>query len=805
VSRDPAQEGGAPGPDAGAGRPGGGEAPGEAPGTASDALTEALEESRRVANLAGRLARVGGWSFDPAEGRARWSDPVCDILGVPRGTRPTLEEMARLHPPPEAQRLADLSRRLLEEGVPWEVDLPLAPRYPDPEGNRRWIRVSAEAMRDPEGEIRGMQGALQEITREKVLEAEREHLSDRIIQTLEGMGDAFFSFDSKGRFNYLNRAALSILGVEAHQVLGRSFLEAFPDAQGSELHHRMGSVAAGGHPDAFETWAARFRRWFRVQLYPSPDGLSVFFTDTTEIHRVMEALEDREARFRLVAEVSADAIWDWDLAGDTVWWSEGVRTLFGHDPEELARGPEGWGERVHPEDRPGLLEAMNQVLQGTEEGYTLEYRFRRADGRWAVVVDRARVVRDADGVPVRMVGGMTDLTEIRELELQFLRVQRMEGIGTLAGGIAHDLNNVLAPIVMSLDLLEESLPEPDDRELLETVRSSARRGAQLVSQLLTFARGAEGERKVVDPLEVLQEVSRIIRDTFPKDLVLSLEAQEGVSPILGDATQLHQAVLNLCVNARDAMPRGGRLDLRVHNVEVDPHFAERRPEVRPGPFVCISVRDTGEGMDAETRARIFDPFFTTKPTGKGTGLGLSTVLAIVRSHGGFVNVYSEAGRGSRFRLYLPASTGTPEASGAGARRSRRKAGQGRRILVVDDEPALVSVLSQALRHAGYQVVTAADGHEGVAQFQQFSGGIDAVVTDSMMPGMDGATMIRELLRVAPGLPVLATSGLHPSGGMDRLVAETGVRFLQKPYTAEQLLDELALLLGDAREELLDGS
>ncbi len=770
--------------------------PAEGGGGEDRGLVAALEEAHRFAHLAGRLARVGGWSFLLSEGRARWSDPVCDLFGLPRGSQPTLEEIGSFHEPEVSARIDALSTRLFRDGTPWEADLPLAPHLLDPSGHRRWIRVSAEAIRNAAGEIIGMQGALQEITREKLLEADRSRLGARVVETLEGMGDAFFSFDPEGRFSYLNRAALGYLAVDAEEVLGKGFLEAFPDAEGSELHRRMTGAAASGEPDAFETWAPRFGRWFRAQIYPSEEGLSVFFTDTSEIHRAMEAMKEREARFRIVSEVTTDAIWDWDLTTDLVWWSEGVRTLFGHDPEGLSETKEAWAERIHPEDRPAVLDAVNRAVQGASDGYTLEYRFRRADGGWAVVMDQGRVVHDGQGAPIRMVGGMTDLSEIRELESQFLRAQRMEGLGTLAGGIAHDLNNVLAPVLMSLDLLEDALPEAEDRDLLDTVRSSARRGAHLVRQLLTFARGARGEREVVDPASVLREVAGIIRDTFPRSLDFRLQVAEGLRPVLGDPTQLHQAILNLCVNARDAMPDGGRLTLEAAEVTVDPHFAERRPEVRPGPFLCIAVRDTGTGMDPETRARMFDPFFTTKPQGKGTGLGLSTVQAIVRSHGGFLNVYSEPGRGSRFRLYFPVLEGAAVGMGEAPRRTHPRRGGARRILIVDDEPALVSVLAQALRYAGYQVVTAGDGAEGVAQFQHFRGEIAAVVTDSMMPVMDGATMIHELRRMDPGIPILATSGLHPSGAMDRLVEAGTVRFLQKPYTAEQLQEALSLLLGD---------
>lgn len=701
--------------------------------------------------------------------------------------------------PEEAERLHRLATGLLGDGIPWEAEFRLAGDRRDSAGNRRWIRLLAEPARDPSGRIVALQGAVQEITRTKVLEQEGIRLGAQVTRVLEGMSDAFFSFDAEGRFTYLNSAALAILGVETDEALGRPFLEAFPEAAGSELVQRMAEARQTGRFQGFDIWAPRFQRWFRVQIFPSDEGLSIFFNDTSEIRQAMAALEEREARFRLVADLTTDAIWEWDLEADTVWWSEGVRGLFGHDPETLGKAHGVWTEFVHPEDRTRVLEALNQAIQGFTDGYDAEYRLRRADGTWAMVRDRARRLDDGEGAPRRMVGGLSDLTERRELEAQLLRTQRLEGIGTLAGGIAHDLNNVLAPVLLSLELLEEGLPDPEDRALLRTVEGSARRGAALVRQLLTFARGTRGERVEVDLPGVVAEVAALIRDTFPRGIELRVEMEADLPSVIGDPNQLHQAMLNLCVNARDAMPRGGALTLRLSRVEISGDVAARHADVRPGTFLRLSVRDSGEGMDPETLARIFDPFFTTKEPGKGTGLGLSTTLAIVRSHGGFLEVESEPGAGSAFRLLLPsAAQGPPAPATPGRGRLRSpgpsKEGAGRQILVVDDEPALLTVLAQALRHGGYEVVTASGGREGVAKYLQLRGRVDALVTDAMMAGMDGAALIHELRGQNPRLPVLATSGLAPGGALARLVEEAGVRFLQKPFAAGTLLDQLAALL-----------
>lgn len=364
----------------------------------------------------------------------------------------------------------------------------------------------------------------------------------------------------------------------------------------------------------------------------------------------------------------------------------------------------------------------------------------------------------------------------------------MESIGTLAGGIAHDLNNVLTPILMSVELLKGDDTPEGRRQTLDIVEASARKGAEMIGQVLTFARGVEGRRVEVGVLSLLRDVARIANDTFLKTIAVTHTTEEGLPAVLGDSTQLHQVLLNLCVNARDAMPGGGTIALAATCEQVDAAYAAAHTDARPGVFVAIAVTDTGTGMPPEVVERIFEPFYSTKELGKGTGLGLSTSLAIVKSHGGFFHVESTPGAGSTFVVYLPTARNTTCGDDGPDGLAPRR-GNGELILVVDDESRIRDVTRRMLETFGYRVLLAADGAEAVEAFKLHHQQIAAVLTDMMMPVMDGAATIRALRALAPAVRIVSVSGLAPDDG---LPAETQgaiklTRQLSKPYTAEQLL------------------
>jgi len=386
-----------------------------------------------------------------------------------------------------------------------------------------------------------------------------------------------------------------------------------------------------------------------------------------------------------------------------------------------------------------------------------------------------------------------EIAERERLQSQLLRTQRLESIGVLASGIAHDFNNLLTPILMSVKLLKEERPEDERLHLLETLQASGERAAEMVQQLLSFAGGLDGGRIPMRLKGIVKEVTSILDHTFPKSLRIEAVVDPGLALVLGNPTQVSQVLMNLCVNARDAMPSGGRITISAANVIFDPGSAPMHPDARPGSYVVLRVSDTGCGIPPSIVDQVFDPFFTTKEPGRGTGLGLATALGIVKSHGGFIDVASELNKGSQFAIYLPALASAPgeecEPDEVDVPR-----GNGELVLLVDDEPSVLETARLTLEAGGYQVTAASDGAEAVTIFRQQGNAIRAVILDVMMPEMDGLATLEALQRMDSRVRVLAASGVRPRGRLAEMIAGGLIGFLQKPYSARLLLGALAAVL-----------
>ncbi len=481
-------------------------------------------------------------------------------------------------------------------------------------------------------------------------------------------------------------------------------------------------------------------------------------------------------------DVTSDAIIFRDREQKILFWNKAAESLYGWKKEQ-ALGKNA-NELMSLDSLPEF-EAIEKALIEKGEWQGELHQVTRT-GKNIIVISRWNLVPNERGSILEV---NTDITEKKQLEKQFLRIQRSESIGTLASGISHDLNNILTPLLAIAQILPLKLPEidKDTRQLLEVMEDSARRGADLVKQVLLFARGVEGQHIGLQVDRVIWEVKKFIEKTLPKSIEIQIDLAKDLWEISGDRTQIDQVLMNLCVNARDAMPDGGILRISAENLLVDEHYAQMNLEARVGCYVVITVSDTGEGIPVEIIDRIFDPFFTTKQPETGTGLGLSTVIGIVKNHGGFIKVYSEVGEGTRFTVYLPAVDAAPAFTGE---EFELPTGSQELILVVDDEAPIREITKTTLETYNYTVMTASDGLEAIAVFTEHKDEIAAVIMDMMMPKMDGVTAISILQKMNPQIKVIAVSGLPSS---DKVITAKNIgieAFLNKPYTAEDLLTTL---------------
>jgi PAS domain S-box-containing protein len=616
-----------------------------------------------------------------------------------------------------------------------------------------------------------------------------QHSEHKYRHLFESLSEAAFLIDAKSRrILDANLCAEKLLGRTRTEILGMNEAKLFPPNDAADYCGRLAlaGTAGTGELDEAEVQSKDGTTIpVRVSLAPielhGRDLVLALMTDVTERKRAEERLREQAD----MLDRAHDAIVVRNFEDRRiVFWNSGAERLYGWSASEAIGQPVGELILADPQE----VESISKLLLSTGE-FRGQLKEITKDKRELTVEVWSTLIRNTDGTPRSVLSINNDITEQKNLETQLLRAQRLESIGTLAAGVAHDLNNILGPILMGAESLRGNLTGRDAATMVSLIEDSARRGTSIVKQVLTFARGIEGERVIINPRHLIDEMVDIARKTFPKSIEIRGHYPEFPWSIKGDPTQLHQVLLNLSVNARDVMANGGSLVLKLENFDVDEHYASMTPGAKPGPHAVLCVSDTGVGMPPAMIDKIFDPFFTTKEIGKGTGLGLSTTLGIVKSHGGFISVNSEQGCGTTFQVFLPAFEADTASRNMEAPLEPME-GNGELVLLVDDEPNIRRITKMTLEKHNYLVLEANDGPEALAIFAQQMNSVSVVLTDIVMPYMDGIALIRTLKKMQPDMIFIASTGQGDEPRLAELQELGVVNFLSKPYDTTKLLTVL---------------
>lgn len=628
--------------------------------------------------------------------------------------------------------------------------------------------------------------------------------------------DAMVTVDRRQRIRVFNSAAEKMFGCNAAEILDQPIEQLIPqrfrDAHREriekfrQLSRNNSAITIPGHIFGLRSGGEEFP----IEASISPLEVNgerlytVFMRDITSRLRDEEALRESKVALRdqqhliqSIADATPNIIYLYDLRQQRfLYLNRRISDILGYDPEEVLQLPSGeFIDLIHPDDIVVWRQSLERLLAAPPgEKVDVELRVRHKGGHWCwLCISELIFNQDQSGTPISLLGTAQDITEKKRLETQFLRAQRLESLGTLAGGIAHDLNNVLAPVLMAIQLLQMNNPDQNSQRWLSIMHGNVERGADMIRQVLLFARGSQGERMPLLLGPLVKEIVKVLRETFPKSIQIVSSVNGDTWQVLGDATQLHQVLINLALNARDAMAFGGTLTVGVENRILDEEGVREHLGARVGRYVVITVSDNGEGIAPENIGRVFEPFFTTKEQGKGTGLGLSTVQGIIQGHEGFIDLQSEPGEGTVFRIFLPA-LGDSRSEESQQSYSIIPSGHGELILVVDDEDSIVEITKGALENFGYRVLTASDGVEAIATYAVRKDEIKVIITDLMMPVMDGLATIRAILKLNPLAKIIACSGVMADANIHEATRAGAKLFLPKPFTTEILLNAVRNIL-----------
>ncbi len=739
------------------------------------------ERDAPLLKIAGKLARFGGWSIDVSSGEIYWSSEMFDLLGFDEALgAPPRELSMQLYPAEDRARIETALDRCIQNGTPFDFEGAIL----DSHGARLQVRALGEAVRDADGRVTTVHGAFYEVSEIVREREERIAAQDALERALDYIPDVVCFVDERWRFTFANSAAAAIAARDAAQWRSLTIWETFPELELTPLRAAYERTMVDRVSTTTRAHLPQADAWVEAIAHPVEGGIALFVRDVTDDelrNRELNDLTERGLALSSLLDISHEAFITEDLDNVVTYWNRGAEDIYGWTRDEAV----GRNIRDLIYTDTAAFEAAAAELLATGR-WTGELHQRAKDGRQLIVACRWQAIIDDDGKPRSLFAVNSDVTKRRELDALQARTQRLESLGTLAGGIAHDLNNILTPVLMSLQLMRMD-PLADRRdELLAGMESSVLRGAEMIKQVLSFARGVDGVSESVRVPDLIDELSALTLAVLPKSISVEKHLDD-VPPFIGDATQVLQVLVNLVTNARDAMPEGGVLRLSAAEVQIGAGRSETLT-LAPGRYVSISVADSGSGMSDEVRSRIFEPFYTTKGIGEGTGLGLASSEAIVRSHGGYLDVQTEVGVGSQFTLFLPvAHHGAAEVADGGPDEGHLPHGMGELVLVVDDEPSIRAAICQTLEVHGYRTVTASHGREAIEVHSEHADHVQLVLTDMMMPVMDGAATAAFFAEHYPQVAVVAMSGLNAAAAVER-ARDSGVQyFVAKPFTTDTVV------------------
>jgi PAS domain S-box-containing protein len=670
-----------------------------------------------------------------------------------------------------------------------------------PDGSLTWLSVNSEPLfREGEARPHAVVSTFSDITRRKDIEDALRRSEERYRRILETTLEGVWLIDLEGNTTYGNQRMAEMLGCTPEELATANMWEFIDDSDRDVVVQRLAARARG----VGELHDFRFKRkdgtyiWTSMATSPitqldGTKGALAMVRDVTVARRMEAELRESKERHELALSAGELGTWEWTVGGGKVAASDQVRAILGVPPETPLDNRDVYFSYVHPDDRDGLTAKMRgHVESGSTERFVNDYRIVRPDGQVRWVRSSGRAIRGPAGEP-RILGTLSDVTESRALEEQLQQARQLEGIGRLAGGVAHDFNNLLTAILASV-AFAESAKVPGIAEDLTTIRTAAERGAELTRQLLAFARKQVIELAPLDLNAILGQLAKLLRRMVGEDVELTFDLGEHLWLLRGDASQIEQVIVNLVVNGREAMPKGGMLRIETRNVLVAPGNEHRHPGVAPGEYVSLAVTDAGGGIDKAVVPHIFEPFYTTKRT--GTGLGLASCYGIVTQLGGHIRVQSEQGQGSTFTVYLPRDRGQPRPAQRAAAPSPASRSTST-ILLVEDDDLLRSVIVRGLSEGGYRVLVASDGDQALAVAAKHDGPIHALITDVIMPRMSGGQLAERFASIRPETKILFVSGYTDQIIARQNVVEPGQHFLAKPYTIDTLRQRIDDMIGNS--------